>query len=145
LTPEFTAMSIDPWAVRNRDRLPENFAAELTSSIYPLLLGGGPEDSWLSVQLSLWREIDATVKKWIRVRPPDLLAWQSERWQANFLADVANAAMFVALAYGYDRSESDLKSRIDRTLRRAFRRRRLASRRSRRPTRLRNFLPAERA
>jgi hypothetical protein len=53
----------------NRDTVLENFAAELTSAAYPLTLRHGMRGSWITVELSLWRALAETVKKWGRERP----------------------------------------------------------------------------
>src|ERR1700678_690096 len=62
-------MSDNHRAACNRDSLLENFAAELTSAAYPLALRQGMNDSWIKVELGLWRALAETVEKWARERP----------------------------------------------------------------------------
>ena len=56
-------MSDNPGATCNRDTLLENFAAELTSAVYPLVLRRGMRGSWLDLELGLWRALAETVKR----------------------------------------------------------------------------------
>jgi hypothetical protein len=51
-------------AARDREALAENFAAELTSAIYPVALREGMKGSWLDVELGLWKALAVTVKEW---------------------------------------------------------------------------------
>jgi hypothetical protein len=53
-----------------RDVRTENFAAELTDAIYPLLLRRGSKHSWIKMELVVWRRLTRTIKRWIRERPP---------------------------------------------------------------------------
>ena len=56
-------MSDNHGASCNRDALLENFAAELTSAVYPLVLRHGLRGSWLDLELGLWRALAETVQK----------------------------------------------------------------------------------
>ena len=47
-------------AGRVRDTRLENFAAELTRAVYPLVLRCGPKGLWVAVELGLWRALAAT-------------------------------------------------------------------------------------
>jgi hypothetical protein len=58
--------------VGDRDNRLGNFAAELTSADYPLVLRHGLKTSWLSVELGLWRALETTLEKWARKLPPEL-------------------------------------------------------------------------
>ena len=53
-------MSDNHRTARDRDTLLENFAAELTRAVYPLVLRRGPKDSWLKMELGLWRALAET-------------------------------------------------------------------------------------
>jgi len=46
----------------------EEFAAELTSAVYALVLRRRPGSSWLDVELDLWKALTRTVKRWCRQR-----------------------------------------------------------------------------
>jgi hypothetical protein len=56
-------MSNNRGAPCNRDHQLENFAAELTSAVYPLVLPHGVRVSWLDLELGLWRALAEAVKK----------------------------------------------------------------------------------
>ena len=57
-------------AARERDTRLENFAAELTSAVYALMLRRGLKGLWIRVELSLWKALTETAQKWARERPP---------------------------------------------------------------------------
>ncbi len=40
----------------------EDYAAELTSAVYPTLLRLGMANLWLDIELSLWKELSETIK-----------------------------------------------------------------------------------
>ncbi len=50
-------------AVRDANCALEVFAAELTAAVYPVALRHGLGDSWLELELELWRVLIETVKK----------------------------------------------------------------------------------
>jgi hypothetical protein len=50
--------------IGSRDTFLENFGAELTEAVYPVLLRHGAVDSWLDLELELWKVLKETVKKW---------------------------------------------------------------------------------
>jgi hypothetical protein len=54
----------DDSVICDRDTLAENFAAELTSAVYPVALRRGVQGSWLDVELGLWKALAVTVKEW---------------------------------------------------------------------------------
>jgi hypothetical protein len=56
-------------ATRERDARAENFAAELTNAVYPLLLRRGLKGSWLKTELIVWKRLGRTIKRWSRERP----------------------------------------------------------------------------
>src|ERR1043165_7302270 len=47
----------------------ENFVAELTHAVHLLVLQRGRKDSWLDLELELWRVVSDAVKKWERESP----------------------------------------------------------------------------
>jgi hypothetical protein len=47
----------------------EVFAAELTAAVYSVALRHGVGDTWLELELDLWRALTETVKKWGRDLP----------------------------------------------------------------------------
>jgi hypothetical protein len=93
-------MSDNHGAPNNRDSLLENFAAELTSAAYPLVLRHGIRGSWINVELSLWRALAKTVKKWARewptAGPPD----EFNAWREGLQVDLTASAFCVAVKYG---------------------------------------------
>jgi hypothetical protein len=48
----------------NRDALLETFAAELTLAAYRVALRTGTQDTWLDLELDLWKALADTVKTW---------------------------------------------------------------------------------
>jgi hypothetical protein len=59
-----TDMSNTPETAWDRDIGLEDLAAELTSAVYPVVLGFGPKELWVKVELGLWRALGQTVKRW---------------------------------------------------------------------------------
>jgi hypothetical protein len=47
----------------------DTFAAELTDAAYPVALRHGSGDSWVDLELDLWRVLAETVKRWGRELP----------------------------------------------------------------------------
>jgi len=45
-----------------RDPTLEDFAAELTQAVYPIVLQQRPKGSWLDLELNLWRALDQTIQ-----------------------------------------------------------------------------------
>jgi carbon storage regulator len=116
-TPQLHGKTNSHVTVGDRDNRLESLAAELTSAIYPLLLRRGRRDSWLNMQLNLWRALETTVKKWALKLPPDSPARVSDPTQKSFLADLTGSALSVALANGFEGSALELESMLARTLR----------------------------
>ncbi len=104
-------------ATRERDTRLENFAAELTSAVYALLLRRGLKGSWVHVELSLWRALAETVEKWTREPPPAAAPGESDAWGEGLLADLTERASAIALDNGIDGS----LLKLDLLLYRAFR------------------------
>src|SRR5262245_30250364 len=89
----------DNQGVHRNARL-EHLAAELTSAAYPIALRHGFTSSWIKVELSLWRTLTHTIKKWAEERPlagsPDEL----KVWRMGMLVDLTQNAFYVALKHG---------------------------------------------
>src|SRR5579862_7534293 len=93
-------MSDNHGAVCNRDSLFEDFAAELTCAAYPLALGHGLKDSWIKVELGLWRALAETVKRWAQERPLAESSDDFKVWQEGLLADLTESAFYIAVKHG---------------------------------------------
>ena len=109
-------------AARDRDVRLENFAAELTSAVYPLVLRRGPKDSWLKMELGLWRALAETVKKWVRQRPPAASSAEFAAWRKGLVADLTESAFSIALKNGTKGSLLDLELGLYRAVRLVTRR-----------------------
>ena len=95
----------------------EEFAAELTGAVYPLVLRCGPGSSWLDVELDLWKALTRTVKTWCRQRAAASSADELEGWREGLLADLTENAISVALKAGIKGSLLDLQLTLYRTVR----------------------------
>jgi hypothetical protein len=84
---------------QGRDIRLENFAAELTSAVYPYMLRRTPRNSWLKMELSLWKAMGETVRKWARLKPPIASADKLAAWREGFLVDITENAFYVALKH----------------------------------------------
>src|SRR5437868_2539314 len=89
----------DVQAARERDVRIENFAAELTRAVYPLVLRRGLRGSWLEVELGLWRAVAQTVEKWAR-KPRPAASDQLDVWREDLLVELTVSALHVALRSG---------------------------------------------
>lgn len=85
---------------RDRDILLENFAAELTSIAYPLVLRHEPKDRWNKVEIALWRALAETAEKWARELPLAASSGEIDAWQEGFVADLTKRASSIALESG---------------------------------------------
>jgi hypothetical protein len=109
--------------IRGRDARVNRFAAELTSAVYPLVLRRGLQDSWLQVELSLWKVLSETVEKWARQRPPAASRDERRAWREGFLVDLTENAFFVALKNGIQGPLLEVELALYRAFRLVFRRR----------------------
>jgi len=109
-------------AARDRDGRLENFAAELTRAVYPLVLRRGPKGSWLEMELGLWRALAKTVRKWARQQPTAASADEFEAWRKGLDVDLAESAFSVALTNGIKGSLPDLELGLYRAVCRVTRR-----------------------
>jgi hypothetical protein len=55
--------------VKDQDVRLEDFSAELTHAVHLLVLQRGRKDSWLDLELDIWRVVSEAVKKWGRESP----------------------------------------------------------------------------
>jgi len=94
----------------------EDFAAELTTAVYPLVLRCRPSGSWLEVELDLWNVLTKTVKTWFRRRPAAVSARELDAWSEGFLADVTESAFYIAAKNGIEGSLHDLKLALCRAV-----------------------------
>jgi hypothetical protein len=86
-------------AARDRDARLENFTAELTRAVYPIVLRRGPRESWLEVELSLWKALEEAVEKWAR-KPPPAASDDLDAWREDLLVELTVSALYVALKCG---------------------------------------------
>jgi hypothetical protein len=110
-------MSDNHGAACNRDTLLENFAAELTSAVYPIMLRHGIRGSWIKVELGLWRELAETLKKWAREWPPPGPSDEFTVWRECLLADLTEGAFFIAVKHGINGPLLEVESGLSRALR----------------------------
>jgi hypothetical protein len=78
----------------------DNFAAEVTRAVYPLVLRRGLKNSWLKVELGLWRALAETVKSWLRSRPPAPSPQELQAWREGLLVELTESAFHIALKNG---------------------------------------------
>jgi hypothetical protein len=113
----------DSLAACNWDGLLENFAAELTCIVYPIALRHGMAGSWIKVELSLWRALAATVKKWAREWPPTGSSDEFEVWRQGFLVDLTEGAFYIAVKHGIKGSLLEVELDLYRAFRLVIKRR----------------------
>ncbi len=116
-------MNDTPDTALDRDIGLENFAAELTSAVYPLVLRRGPRERWVQVELGLWRALAETAQRWARQRPPAASANELEAWREGLLVDLIDSAFHVALIHGTTGSLLELELRLYQAIRLVIRRR----------------------
>jgi hypothetical protein len=95
-------MSDNPCTASDLDIRPEDLAAELTSAVYPHVLGHGPKDRWIDVELALWRALAETVEEWARLRPTAAGSLALKVWRQNLLLNSTKNASSIALASGIE-------------------------------------------
>jgi hypothetical protein len=100
----------------DRDTGLENLAAELTGAVYPLLLRRGLNDSWLKVELGLWRALAETVNKWARQRQV-VSADEFEAWREGLLGALTGTALSIALNDGIDGPRREVESGLQQAFR----------------------------
>ena len=100
----------------------EEFAAEVTSAIYPLVLANQPKGLWVTVELGLWNALSETIKRWARLRAAVASLGDMTAWQEGFLVDLTQSAYQVALKNGIGGSFLELKLGLYRAVRLVIRR-----------------------
>jgi RND family efflux transporter MFP subunit len=115
-------MSDIPDAALDRDIGLEDFAAQLTSAVYPVALRRGLKASWLKMELGLWRALAEVLKKWDRQRPSAASAAALEAWRDGLLVDLSESAFYIALRNGVQGSLLEVELALYRVFRRAVRR-----------------------
>ena len=106
----------------DRDVRLEDFAAELTRAVYPYMLRRTPRNSWLKMELSLWKAMAETVRKWARQKPSAASTDQMAAWREGFLVDVTESAFYVALKNGIKGSLLEVELGLYRAVRLVIRR-----------------------
>jgi hypothetical protein len=109
-------------AAWDRNTRIENFAAELTSAVFPVVLRYGRKDQWLKLQLGLWRALADTAMGWVRHKPPAGSGDDLETWREALLVSLTESAFYVALKYGVKGSLLELKLCLYRAVRLVTRR-----------------------
>ena len=115
-------MSDNHHTADGRDTRIENFAAELTCAVYPVVLRRGLKESWLKVELGLWRALAVTIKKWVRKKPPAAASDEFEAWRQGLLLDLTETAFSIALKHRSQGSLAQLELCLYRAVRLATRR-----------------------
>ncbi len=64
-------MNADNRPTGDRDGPLDTFAAELTSAAYRVALRHAPSNSWIDLELELWRALGDVVKRRRELSPPD--------------------------------------------------------------------------
>jgi hypothetical protein len=105
-----------------RDIRHENFAAELTSAIYPFVLRRGPKEAWLKIELGLWRALAETVKRWARQRPAAASMEGMKAWREALPVDLTESAFYVALKNGIKGPLLEVELGVYRAVRMVIRR-----------------------
>jgi hypothetical protein len=107
----------------DRDTRIENFAAELTRAVYPLVLRRGLKGSWLKVELGLWRALAETAQKWDRQQPAAASSDEFEDWREGIVVDLTDSAFYIALKNGIKGPLIELALGLYRAVRLVIRRR----------------------
>jgi hypothetical protein len=110
-----TDMNDIPDTARDQDTRIENFAAELTRAVYPLVLRRGPEHGWLKLELSLWKGLMETTKTWVRHKPQAVFADDLETWREGLLGALSGSVLSIALNHSIDGCLCDVESELHRT------------------------------
>jgi hypothetical protein len=115
-------MNDNHFVVPDRDLCLENVAAELTSAVYPLILRNGPSDSWLKLELGLWKALAEIIDKWAWQRPPAASSAELAMWWDGLLGALTCAAQVVALNNGVWAVRSEVEFSLSEAFRRMGRR-----------------------
>jgi hypothetical protein len=123
LIAETSSMTDNHRTASDRDIRLENFAAELTRAVYPLVLVRGLKGSWIEVELGLWRALAETVKKWAGQRPSAAPSDELDAWREGLFVDLTESAFSIAVRNGIKGSLLKLELGLYRAVRRVARRR----------------------
>jgi hypothetical protein len=85
---------------QDRDARIENFAAELTCAVYPVVLRQSGRERWLNLELGLWTTLRKTIRKWADRRPADSAVQELDAWRDGILVDLTENAFSVAVRNG---------------------------------------------
>jgi hypothetical protein len=107
---------------RDQDTRLEDFAAELTRAVYPLVLRRGLKHSWIKVELSLWRALAQTLEKWARQQPAGGTSAEFEAWRDGLVVDLTESAFYIALKSGINGPLLELELCLYRAVRLVTRR-----------------------
>lgn len=110
-------MSDNPRAVLDPHTRVENFAAELTSAVYAVLLRRGLNGSWVRLELTLWRGLTETADEWGRQRPPAASPGELDAWRERFLAALTGRAVSIARNNGIEGPHSELEPGVSAAFR----------------------------
>lgn len=113
-------------AVKTHHSLP-SFAADLTDAAYAIVLRHGFSDSWIDLQLELWRAFTATVAKRERSASRSPSAVEFLACREKFLSELTDAAYRTSLQYGLRGSFLDVELDLDLALREVIERSRSSS------------------
>jgi len=105
-----------------QDRL-DSFAADLTFAAYRVALRHGTECSWITVELSLWRALADTVRKWSRECPSVGSHEEFSVWRRGLLVELTEDAFQVAVTHGIKGFLLEVQLDLYRALRLVVRRR----------------------
>jgi hypothetical protein len=119
-----TDMNDIPDTARDQDTRIENFAAELTRAVYPLVLRRGLEDLWIKVELGLWRALAQTLEKWARQQPAGGSSAEFETWRDGLVVDLTESAFYIAVRHGSKGAFLELELCLYRAFRAVIRRNR---------------------
>jgi hypothetical protein len=64
-------MKANDRTAEDKDAVLDHLAAELTEVAYPIALRHRGGDSWIDLELDLWKALAETVKKWARQLPAE--------------------------------------------------------------------------
>jgi hypothetical protein len=78
----------------------KGIAAELTEAAYPIVLRHGTRESWLDLELDLWKAVGGTVKKWGKEMPKDGSTDSVEAWRSALLTELTDEVLHLTLKQG---------------------------------------------
>jgi hypothetical protein len=93
--------------IDDRNSRLKDFAAELASAAYPVMLRGGPTAPWFKLELGLWKAIEETVQEWDQ-SPPEVD--ECREWDDLFLEAITGRALAVAERNGVWAPDHEIES-----------------------------------